>query len=95
MQVSQQTRMIAALRSMLDELCSPELTLGRAKILRPRLFELLGTMNSRDAGASAWAGCQAEVGSDRTTATRLRDSQEALHLEFTAFPKILQGPCVG
>jgi hypothetical protein len=91
MLVPQQTPMIAELRGMLDELCSPELTLARAEILRPRLFELLRTMNSCDAGPGEKAGYRAEVESDRASGKHPRDSKESLHPEFTAIPEILQG----
>ena len=60
MPVSTQPRMIETLQGMLEELCSPDLTLGRAKALRHRLTRLLETMNSSEAGASDRSGTEAE-----------------------------------
>ena len=36
---------IKALHGLLDRLCSPDLTLEEAKVLRSQLFELLGRIN--------------------------------------------------
>jgi len=41
MVLSNQNGIINALEGVLDELCSADLTLGRAKLLRHRLCELL------------------------------------------------------
>ena len=41
--------MLEVLEGMLDELCSPELTLDRAKILRPRLFAVLDALDAPQA----------------------------------------------
>jgi hypothetical protein len=46
------TRMIEALRDMLDELCSANLTLGRAKALRRQLLALLDGLENQEAGSS-------------------------------------------
>jgi hypothetical protein len=75
--------MIEAVQGLLEELCSPDLTLGRANVLRPRLVELLEALASPD-GAG---------GKDATS--RPREGRETLPAEFTAFPSLLQGPCVG
>ncbi len=45
MLATDRTRKIEALQGLLDELCSPDLTLARANVLRPQLFELLGMLN--------------------------------------------------
>jgi hypothetical protein len=36
---------IKTLRGLLDRLCSPDLTLGEAKVLRKQLFDLLERIN--------------------------------------------------
>jgi hypothetical protein len=64
MPVSEKDRNVATLQGLLDELSSPDLTLGRAKVLRPRLFALLETLTSRNPRASDGAGNRAEVESD-------------------------------
>jgi hypothetical protein len=46
------TRMIEALRDMVDELCSANLTLSRAKALRPQLLALLEGLKNQEAGSS-------------------------------------------
>jgi hypothetical protein len=40
---------VETLQRILDELCAPELTLRRAKVLRGRLFELLDVSEPQDA----------------------------------------------
>jgi hypothetical protein len=87
--------MIAALQGLMDELCAPDLTLGQAKALRPRLLALLEAMNGRELGASEGSEGTAEVESDRATATRAPETREKLHPEFPAFPLVLQRTCVG
>src|SRR4051812_9103892 len=62
MPVSNTNTKVATLQGLLDELSSRDLTLGRAKILRPRLFALLESMDSRNPGASDGAGIRFEVG---------------------------------
>jgi len=52
--------MIETLQGMLDELCSPDLTLGRANVLRGRLVQLLETLNSSSDGAGDGSGTKAE-----------------------------------
>lgn len=42
---------IKALHGLLDQLCSPDLTLEEAKVLRNQLFELLGQINPLFSGA--------------------------------------------
>jgi len=42
-----QVRTIETLRGMLDELCSPDLTLGRARVLRRRLAQLLEALKTK------------------------------------------------
>ena len=38
------TSLVDELRRMMDELCAPELTLGQANVLRPRVTRLLETI---------------------------------------------------
>jgi hypothetical protein len=49
--VSASTPLIAALECMMQELCSDDLTLGQAKILRPRLLDLLEALDGHDTKA--------------------------------------------
>ncbi len=55
------TRTIESLRGMLDELCSPDLTLRRAKVLRRRLALFLETTKSMNERAADRSGTGAEV----------------------------------
>jgi hypothetical protein len=87
--------MIATLEGMLDELCSPDMTLSRSRVLRPRLIELLETMNSRTPEEGVGDFSAGKVGTDTNASARQDGSQDAFHREFTAIPNILQGPCVG
>jgi len=51
MPVSASTPLIAALERLMQELCSDDLTLGQAKILRPRLLDLLDALDGHDTQA--------------------------------------------
>lgn len=86
MTVANRTRMIEAVQGLLEELCSPDLTLGRAKILRIRLYELL------DALAPPGDGPEGQGGASRS---RPGKGRETFPSDFTTFPSYLQGPCVG
>ena len=90
-----QTQTIKTLQNLLDELCSPDLTLGRAKVLRPHLFDVLEAMNSRDAGAGVGDVSRSEAGASCNAAAHQRVHRGGLHPEFTPFPELLQEPCVG
>jgi hypothetical protein len=46
MSISNDPATIATLQGVLDELCSPDLTLGRANVLRRRLNQLLEALHS-------------------------------------------------
>lgn len=61
MSILDNPRTIESLRGMLDELCSPDLTLGRAKILRCRLAQLLETLDSSSERASDGPGTHREA----------------------------------
>jgi hypothetical protein len=41
------SEMIEKLRTLLDELCSDDLTLGRAKLLRSRLLEIVAELEDQ------------------------------------------------
>jgi hypothetical protein len=90
-----QMQTIKTLQNLLDELCSPDLTLGRAKVLRPHLFDVLGAMNSCDAGAGVGDVTRSEAGASRDAAVHQRVERGELHPEFTPFAELLQEPCVG
>jgi hypothetical protein len=79
--------MIDAVQGLLDELCSPDLTLGRAKVLRARLSELLEALASAGDGPEG-----SDAAASRSGARRGR---ETLPSDFMTFPSFLQGPCVG
>jgi len=83
MPFSDERRKIEAVERLTAELCSPDLTLGRAKVVRARLFELI---------ESGGSGEGESIGSH---ATREQDSDEPFHPEFPGMTSILQGPCVG
>jgi len=48
----QRAAQIKALHGLLDRLCSPDLTLEEAKVLRNQLFEFLGRINPMFSEAS-------------------------------------------
>jgi hypothetical protein len=95
MPVSNPKSLIDSLTGMLDELCSPEMTLSRSRVVRSRLNALLNTMNSHDPEANAGKSPAGMVGTSAPGTARPSESQDALHRDFTAIPNILQGPCVG
>jgi hypothetical protein len=95
MQATDRTGMVEALQGMLDELCSPDLTLERSKVLRPRLFELLGRLDQSTPGTSesAPAGAKAKEGAARgVVQERVRTR---FHGEFPMFASIFHRPCLG
>jgi hypothetical protein len=94
MPASTPNHLIETLSGMLDELCSPEMTLSRSRVVRSRLVALLDTMNSDDPGANLEMGPSGMVGTGTPGSARPSESQESLHQDFTAIPLILQRPCV-
>jgi hypothetical protein len=48
----QRAAQIETLRGLLDRLCSPDLTLGEAKVLRSQVFDLLKRINPLFSAAS-------------------------------------------
>jgi hypothetical protein len=52
MLATQKTRMIETLQDMMDELCSADLTLARAKALRCRLLALLEGLEAHNEGTT-------------------------------------------
>ena len=94
MPVSNNARMIAAIQGLVDELCSPDLTLARAEVLRPRLFAILETLETGDPKTCVGDVLPTQAESDRSPDQRLRDVADRLHTTFAAFPKILPGRCV-
>jgi hypothetical protein len=94
MPASTPTHLIKALSGMLDELCSPEMTLSRSRVVRSRLVALLDTMDSDDPAGNHETGPSGMVGTGTSGSARPSESQESLHQDFTAIPVILQRPCV-
>jgi hypothetical protein len=93
MQATDRTGKLEALQGMLDELCSPDLTLERAKVLRPRLFELLGMLDQSTPGTSESAPAGSKEGAARgVVRERVRTM---LHAEFPGLASIFHRPCLG
>jgi hypothetical protein len=95
MLVSNRPQTIATLQSLLDELCSPDLTLGRAQALRHSVFEAVEAIHSQDSKGIAEEAGRAEIEAGRGSEEVPSAVRSGFHPEFTRFPSILPKPSIG